>query len=348
MTHDQRVRWLRCEDPTELESLWARADAVRREQVGDEVHLRGLIEISNRCARRCAYCGIRAGAEVERYTMPVADVLACAAQAAEFGYGTVVVQAGEGPAVRREYVRAIIDGIRTTPETAELAITLSLGERTPDELSEWKAAGADRYLLRFETSDPTLFDRIHPDRSDGGAGRFAALATLRALGYEVGSGVMVGIPGQTWEMLAADVERFAALDLDMIGLGPYLPDPDTPLGRDPRPAGAEQAPNDELTTYKTLALARLVCPRTNIPSTTALATVNKTSGRERGLQRGANVVMPNLTPPAYRSKYTIYPSKACLSETAAHCRGCMRRRIESIGRTVGTGRGDSPNLQRAR
>jgi biotin synthase len=168
------------------------------------------------------------------------------------------------------------------------------------------------------------------------------LARLRLLGYEVGSGVMVGIPGQSWESLAGDLETFRALDLDMIGVGPYIPHPATPLGsgdwRRPLQADA-QVPNTELMVYKTVALARLLCPEANIPSTTALATINRESGRELGLMRGANIVMPNLTPHGYREKYEIYPGKACVNETAQACQMCLRQRIEAIGRQVGSGPG---------
>ena len=170
----------------------------------------------------------------------------------------------------------------------------------------------------------------------------AILRTLQSLGYEAGSGIMVGIPGQTYASVAADIDLFRGMDLDMIGIGPYISHPLTPLGDESWvrtiPA-AEQIPGDELTVYKVVALTRLVCPDSNIPSTTALATINKTEGRELGLMRGANVVMPNLTPPEYRVRYEIYPDKACVNETAEMCRGCLQGRIESIGRTVGTGPG---------
>ena len=162
------------------------------------------------------------------------------------------------------------------------------------------------------------------------------------MGYEIGSGVMVGIPGQTYEDLAADIALFRELDLDMIGVGPFIPHPGTPLGSGAEklaaPAG-EQVPADELMTYKMIALARIVCPEANIPSTTALATLNLAEGRELGLSRGANVVMPNLTPVAYRADYEIYPAKACIRETAEECRMCLNHRIASIGRKVGTGKG---------
>jgi biotin synthase len=271
------------------------------------------------------------------------EVLACARQAVAFGYGTVVLQAGEDPGLRREW---ITDVVRRIKGETPLAVTLSLGERSDDDLVAWREAGADRYLLRFETSNRELYDHIHPPRPGEASDRLAILRRLGQLGYEVGSGVMIGIPGQTYDDLARDIELFGELELDMIGVGPFLVHPDTPLG-DPdfRPLVPEgdQVPNNELMTYKVIALARLVCPRANIPSTTALATLNKRNGRELGLVRGANVVMPNLTPPKYRVHYEIYPNKACLHETAGACQTCLQARIVSLGRDVGAGRGDSPN-----
>ncbi len=221
-----------------------------------------------------------------------------------------------------------------------LAITLSLGERLPDEFRLWREAGADRYLLRFETSDPALYAAIHPRRGAAVSDRIALLGELREMGYEIGSGVMVGIPGQTYEMLARDIELFQALDLDMVGIGPFLAHPDTPLGASGVPiAGPDQVPSSEGMVLKALALTRLVCPEANLPSTTALATINTVDGREHGLESGANIFMPVLTPAPYRRMYAIYPGKACIDEDALQCNHCLRDRIERLGRSVGTGPG---------
>ncbi len=339
LERSETLAWLREDDEAALDELWRRADAVRREHVGDAVHLRGLVEISNHCVRRCAYCGISiSNRELVRYRMGAEEIVACARSAAALGYGTVVLQAGEDYGIGREWLAAIVRDIRSaTP----LAVTLSLGERPDEDLAAWRAAGADRYLLRFETSDAELYDRIHPALPGRPSDRFAILRRLKELGYEAGSGVMIGIPGQTYDSLADDIETFAALDLDMIGVGPYLSHPETPLGRGELPEAppGEQVPNTELMTYKVLALARLADPDANIPSTTALATLNLARGRELGLARGANVVMPNLTPTRYRALYEIYPAKACIRETAAQCGACLRGRIEGMGRTVGQGPG---------
>jgi len=339
MDRQQIDDWLREERPEKLALLWREADETRRRRVGDEVHLRGLIEISNNCIRQCHYCGLRAGnRNLRRYRMTAEEIMACVGEAVAYGYGTVVMQSGEDAGITADWMARIIRRIRReTP----LAVTLSLGERAEADLKAWREAGADRYLLRFETSNRGLYERIHPRRGDGRS-RLELLRSLAGMGYEIGSGVMVGIPGQTYADLARDVELFRDLDLDMIGVGPFIPHPGTPLGAaveaDAAPAG-EQVPADELMTYKTVALARIACPEANIPSTTALATLNLTSGRELGLARGANVVMPNLTPEAYRADYEIYPAKACIRETAQECRSCLSRRIVALGRRIGTGKG---------
>ena len=334
------LSWLREDNEIRLEALWQRADAVRHAHVGDAVHLRGLIEISNYCIRQCGYCGLRAGhRDLERYRMTAVEILSCAHQASQFGYGTVVLQSGEDYGITAEWLADVVRQIKV--ETG-LAVTLSLGERPDPDLALWRAAGADRYLLRFETSDPVLYRLIHPSLPPHPSDRLGILRTLRDLGYEVGSGIMVGIPGQSWDSLASDLETFRALDLDMIGVGPYISHPATPLGSGEwtqvLPVG-RQVPNTEEMVYKTVALTRLVCPEANIPSTTALATINRENGREFGLMRGANIVMPNLTPIAYREKYEIYPGKACINETAEACQMCLRHRIEAIGRHVGSGAG---------
>ena len=346
--HADILSWLREEDPVRLRELWQRADETRQQCVGDAVHLRGLIELSSYCARQCAYCGLRApNKNLTRYRMPPEEILASARQAVEFGYGTVVMQAGEDYGIRTEWLAEIVRRIKgETP----LAVTLSMGERPERDLAAWRKAGADRYLLRFETSDRALFDAIHPPLKYGRSDRIAILRRLRSLGYEVGSGIMVGIPGQTYDSVAKDIALFGELDLDMIGIGPFIPHPATPLGngtQDQLAADGEQVPNNELMVYKALALTRLTRPDANIPATTALATINKKNGRELGLQRGANVFMPNLTPVKYRRLYEIYPAKACIAETGEACNSCLGLRIRKIGRHIGQGAGGRKDHQPA-
>lgn len=345
MNHEEIKRYLRDPDPAAAGRLYGEADRVRRENVGDAVYLRGLVEISNHCRRLCGYCGVNAGRVIERYRMTREEILAAARQARDFGYGTLVVQAGEDPALTRDWIGEVV---RAVKDDAGLAVTLSLGERDDGDYAAWRRAGADRYLLRFETSDPVLFDRLHPPLPGReGRRRLEILARLRDLGYEVGSGIMVGLPGQTWDSLADDIGLFQRLDLDMIGIGPYLSHPETAMALHPEcfpsaPDG-EQAKGDEDTVCRVVALARLMQPKANIPATTAVALVNRESGREHALARGANVVMPNLTPARYRRLYEIYPAKAHHIETAEAVNDRIARQLAALGRTLGRGHGDSPN-----
>jgi biotin synthase len=244
------------------------------------------------------------------------------------------MQSGEDPGLSADWVD---ETIRRVKSETGLAVTLSLGERSDAEFARWREAGANRYLLRFETSDRTLYDRIHPPRDPQRPDRLVLLRVLHDIGYEVGSGVMVGIPGQTYGSVARDILLFRELDLDMIGIGPFIAHPETPLGQ--VAAGDDNVPSTELMVYKTMALTRLVCPEANIPSTTALATLNRTDGRELGLSRGANIVMPNLTPREYRALYEIYPGKACVQEDPEDCARCLSRRVEAMGRRIGSGPG---------
>jgi biotin synthase len=345
---EQIIDWLRCEDPIRLEELWRLADTTRQGTVGDAVHLRGLVEISNHCDRDCLYCGIRAhNVAVQRYRLEREEILDCARKALQFGFGTLVVQAGEDREIGAGW---LAETIRQIKQETSLAITLSLGERDLEEYRQWREAGADRCLLRFETGRRDLYDRIHPPLAGVRSDRLAMLQQLRKLGYETGSGIMIGIPGQTYEDLADDILTFRALDLDMIGVGPYISHPGTPLAKlaeELSAAPGRQVPATVDMGYRVIALARLVCPMANIPSTTALATLDGPAGRVLGLQRGANIIMPNLTPKKYRQMYEIYPSKAASTEDAEQSCELAFRQIADMGRLVGKGRGDSPNLLKA-
>jgi biotin synthase len=344
LDHDAVLGWLAETNPSRLEQLWRAADRVRHENVGDEIHLRGLIEISNHCVRQCHYCGLRRGNRVVvRYRMRGPDILDCARQAEAYGFGSVVLQAGEDEGLTRE---GVADVIRAIKAETRLAVTLSLGERTVEELRAWRAAGADRYLLRFETSNEPLFARIHPPVRHQTISRMDLLRQLAPSGFEAGSGVMVGIPGQTLDDLARDLRLFQELDLDMIGIGPFIAHPDTPLGQAPAAVVPGQVEASEVMTYKMVALARLLCPEANIPSTTALSSLNFEHGRELGLQRGANVVMPNLTPFEYRRLYAPYPAKACLRESAAESRDAIVACAAALGRRLGQGPGPSARQRR--
>lgn len=340
------LRWLKNTDPAGLRYLYGAADLVRKKNVGEAIHLRGLIEISNHCRRSCAYCGLSACRRgLRRYRMSRHEILKSARLAERLGYGTVVLQAGEDPGLGKKWVADLVRDIKSK---TRLAVTLSLGERTINELKAWKMAGADRYLLRFETSDTALFQKIHPPaRGMKFSGRIPLLRKIRAMGYETGSGIMVGIPGQNYDSLAEDLLYFQKLDLEMIGLGPWLPHPETPLGRMKEPFGSNQVPHTEEMTLKALAIARLLRPDANIPSTTALATLNRKSGREHGLCCGGNVVMPNLTPLRYRKLYEIYPSKVCIFESPAKTAADLDRSIKRLRRSRGRGPGGrGPSLKK--
>lgn len=346
MDRSQLTNWLREDDAGRLTDLWYCADAIRRKHVGDAVHLRGLIEISNHCRRACLYCGLRAeNRAVRRYRLEPETVLLCARRAARLGCGTVVLQAGEDPALTETWVADVVRRIKA--ETG-LAVTLSLGERTRTELEAWRAAGADRYLLRFETSNAKLFAALHPPLN-GALERMTQLGVLRELGYEVGSGVMIGVPGQSHEDVARDIELFGELNLDMVGVGPFIAHADTPMGAGEQSAAlaaGEQVSADAAQTYKVMALTRVVCPQANIPATTALAALEPGRGYELALQRGANVIMPNFTPAAQRDCYQVYPGKGACDPVNETTWPTLLARIASVGRTCGAGRGDSPNWQR--
>lgn len=340
LNREEVLKWLHETDPARLAELYGQADAVRKTCVGDEVHLRGLVEISNYCVQNCEYCGLRReNADATRYRMHADEVIACAHEAARRGYGTLVLQSGEDYGLTQEWITDIVRRIKAeTP----LAVTLSFGERPLEDFIAWRNAGADRYLLKFETSDDELYARIHPPLPGKTYSRRDMLRKLIEMGYEGGSGVMIGLPGQTWDTLADDLLLFCELELDMIGAGPFLPHPQTPLGMEGAsvllPSG-EQVPSTEEMGYKVVALTRLLCPDANIPSTTALASMNREEGRKLALQRGANVVMPNLTPAQYRRCYEIYPEKLCFHEDARVEHELLLQMLASIGRPIGRGPG---------
>ena len=343
MNRSEIIAWLREEDPQRLEELWRCADEVRRRSVGDEVHLRGRCNFSSYCVRQCAYCGLRAGNRtLTRYRLSEGEILECAALAARLGYGTIVLQSGEDLGYDAAWLGGIVRRIK---DETLLAVTLSVGERDEAELAAWREAGADRYFMRFETSNPELYARIHPLRPGRRSDRVALLERVRALGYQVGSGIMVGIPGQTVDDLAADLELMATLDFDMIGVGPFVPHPATPLGQRPPAPGPAQAPATALMTFKVLALARILCPRAHLPVTTALATLDPVAGRELGLRRGGNVVMPDLTPLRYRRDYEIYPGQAGVADPPETAYAKLSAGLALLGRPAGVGRGDAPGAR---
>jgi len=307
-------------DNSKNDWLFKEADKVRHENVGGDVHLRGLIEFSNICKRQCKYCGLRSPNKgVERYRLSKEEILLTAKNAVDLGYRTIVLQSGEDDYYDTNRMCEIIKEIKKL----DVALTLSIGEKTYDEYKEFKKAGADRYLLRIETTDKELYQNMHPGVNI--ENRFECLYNLKKLGYETGTGCLVGLPNQTIESLADDIVFFKELDADMIGIGPFIPHEQTPL--------KDSEKGDFWLALKVMALTRLSLPDINIPATTAMETINP-NGRIVALNSGANVVMPNVTSLEYRAKYEIYPGKICINENPEQCRGCIEAKIKSIGRTI--------------
>lgn len=323
------INLLALEDEEKLGMLYNLADRYRQRYVGEEVHLRGLIEFSNYCRKNCFYCGIRRGNQkANRYRMALDEILDNVNVAEKLGYKTVVLQSGEDLYYTAAKLAELVSKIK---QRSDVAVTLSIGERPYEEYLRMYKAGADRFLIRFETSNRELYKKLHPD-SDYDE-RMLALKRLKDIGYQVGSGVIIGLPGQTLEDLADDILTFKELELDMVGVGPYICHEDTPLAGNPN--GTVEM------TYKVVALTRVVTRYANIPATTALATLRQADGRETALQLGANVLMPNVTPVKYRALYELYPAKVCITENAEQCHGCIHGRIFSIGRPVSQDYGHS-------
>ena len=310
---------------TPADELYRQADEVRREGVGDDVHLRGLIEFSNICRNDCLYCGIRRGnRQVQRYRMTEDELVETAKRAATLGFQTIVLQSGEDLHFDQARMCRIIEQIKRL----DVALTLSVGERDYEDYKAFRDAGADRYLIRIETTDRDLYHRLNPGMS--WEHRHECLLMIRELGYELGSGIMVGLPGQTVESITDDLLYLKDICIDMAGIGPFIPHPETPLANESG-GTLEQA-------LRTMAVLRLLMPDINIPATTSMESLHP-QGRIMALQAGANVVMPNVTEGEYRRLYELYPGKICVNDTPAHCRSCIGLKIRSIGRTIGQGRG---------
>lgn len=288
------------------------ADLIRKQFVGDGVHLRGLIEFSNICKRGCLYCGLQSSNKsVKRYRLSKSEILNIAKKGVDGGFKTIVLQSGEDDFFDTKLMCEIISGIKDL----DVAVTLSLGEKTFEEYKAYKEAGADRYLLRIETTDVNLYEQMHPYADF--QNRKRCLFDLKRLGFETGTGCLVGLPNQTLKSMADDIFFFKELDADMIGIGPFIPHPKTPL--------KDAACGDLNLAIKVMALTRIVLKDINIPATTAMETLAP-NGRLLALQSGANVVMPNLTDDFHRKLYEIYPDKAITK------RNDLESKLNSIGR----------------
>lgn len=331
LTKEEIVFLLNLHNKEEEQALFERADEVRAIYCGSEVHLRGIIEISNYCDQNCLYCGLRKeNISLQRYRMTPEEIIETAHTISNLGIYTIVLQSGEDEYFDTDLIAYIIYQIK---QHADVAITLSLGERGFDEYREWKIAGADRYLLKHETANSKLYSVYHSKQKL--EERLNHLRFLKSVGYQIGSGNMVGLPQQTVEDIADDILLCKELDLDMAAFGPFIPSPNTPY--------QNKKVGDVDLTLRTMAVARLVLKNVHIPATTALATLDE-DGRIRGLNAGANIIMPDLTPTPFRQLYQIYPDRKCINDNPLNCKGCLQLQIESIGRTISQNRGDSIKL----
>jgi biotin synthase len=323
------VEFLLNAEGDDLVELYDKADRLRREYMGDDVYLRGIVEFSNYCCKNCSYCGIRAGnAGVKRYRMKDEEILEVCRGMERRGQTNVVLQSGEDLWYTKEVMAELIKKIK---HETSLAVTLSLGERDRETFALWKDSGMDRYLLRFETSDEGLYKLCHED-SDL-AERLRCLADLKDLGVQTGSGFLIGLPGENIRQLAGDIVFCTELSLDMIGVGPFIPHGETEFAHDLNPFEKEVF-------FKTVAILRLLNKTAHIPSTTAFDAIDP-EGRNLLLSRGCNVFMPNATPGKYRKHYLLYPGKPCVDESAEECSACVRARISALGRKIGKGPGHS-------
>ena len=328
---DEFERILREATADDWEFARAEANRLRRERYGDAVYVRGLVEFTNHCRNDCLYCGIRrSNAAVTRYRLTPEQILACQEQGYAAGFRTLVLQGGEDAFFTDERLCAIVAAAKA--RHGDMAVTLSLGERSRESYRRLREAGADRYLLRHETATEWHYAKLHPAEQRL-ATRLQCLADLQELGYQVGCGMMIGSPFQTTACLAADLAFIQDFRPQMVGLGPFLPQRDTPF--------AHESAGSLETTLRMLSLVRLILPDVLLPATTALATLDS-RGRRLGILAGANVVMPNLSPPEIRPHYALYDNKASLGLEAAEGIRALEAELSAIGCHVSFARGDAP------
>ena len=329
LSYDEYKQLLDERTPQLAEYAAKKAVAARQAVYGNDVYVRGLIEVSNICKNDCLYCGIRhSNKNCSRYRLSEEEILSCCDEGYELGFRTFVMQGGEDPFFTDELLCDLIGKIKK--KYPDCAVTLSLGERSKESYQALFDAGADRYLLRHETADPTLYRKLHPEAMSF-ENRINCLKSLKEIGYQTGCGFMVGAPYQTNSSLAADLKFVEQFRPAMCGIGPFIPHGATPFAE-------FKAGTLEVTLFL-LSLLRLMDPGLLLPATTALGTIDPT-GREKGILAGANVVMPNLSPVSVRKKYELYDNKICTGEESAQCKSCLSRRMESIGYKIVTARGD--------
>lgn len=320
---------LLCQDAEVLDCLQRQAQEETLARFGNKIFIRGLIEILNRCRNNCYYCGIRKeNGNVARYELTQDEILACCREGYQIGFRTFVLQGGEAPEAKDDRIAETVTAIRR--EFPDCAITLSLGERSCEAYERFFQAGANRYLLRHETYNEQHYRKLHPVEMSL-AHRLQCLDQLKEIGYQVGTGIMVGSPHQTIDHLVEDIRFIEQFRPEMIGMGPFIPHHDTPFATSP--------PGDMELTLKLLSTFRLMLPAALIPATTALATLAP-DGRERGILAGANVVMPNLSPPAQRAKYSLYDNKASMGAEAAEGLKRLEEELKKIGYEISKERGD--------
>lgn len=334
LTKDQWIQLIGSREVYESQAA-ALAKKIREEHFGNQIYVRGLIEFTNYCKNDCYYCGIRrSNRNAERYRLTMEQILECTDTGYELGFRTFVLQGGEDGYYTDERLEEIIKEIKE--KHPDCALTLSLGERSRKSYELFYQAGADRYLLRHETADAGHYQRLHPEEMSY-EHRMNCLKELKAIGYQVGCGFMVGSPGQTEETLAEDMLFIQEFQPHMVGIGPFVPHHETPFGREP--GGTVED------TLYLLSLIRILEPTVLLPATTALGTIDP-RGREKGILAGANVVMPNLSPTNVRKKYELYDNKICTGDEAAECRSCLSNRMKTIGCELVTHRGDAPGWNR--
>lgn len=321
---------LSLEDERMLAPLYAYSARLCEKVYGRDVYIRGLIEFSNVCRRNCCYCGLRReNSKLKRYRAEFSDIYNSIKEMNTQGVKTVVLQSGE----HLPSDELMLHSIKYIKDTTDMAVTLSIGERSRESYTRFKDAGADRFLLRIETTDPALFKTLHPD--DILEERKNCLLVLKELGYELGTGIMVGLPGQNVESIADDLLYFKELQPEMVGIGPFIPHQDTPLVGNP--AGTM------FMTLKTLSLIRVILPTANLPATTAMGSISKT-GRQRALKVGANVIMPNYTHPKFHGMYDLYDGKVCVSEDPAKNRVCAEKIAAAAGKKIVDGIGQAKKV----